>query len=62
MSEPADPAPKPAAPAQVGLPAERPAADAGAAVPATGTPLTPEEQMKRFADELKENDWGHQPC
>ena len=24
--------------------------------------LTPEEQMERFAQELKENDWGHQPC
>lgn len=23
--------------------------------------LTPEEQMARFAKELKENDWGHQP-
>jgi hypothetical protein len=24
--------------------------------------LTPEEQMARFAKELQENDWGHQPC
>ena len=24
--------------------------------------LTPEEQMERFAKEMKENDWGHQPC
>jgi hypothetical protein len=24
--------------------------------------LTPEEQMALFAKELKENDWGHQPC
>jgi len=24
--------------------------------------LTPEEQMERFARELKEADWGHQPC
>ncbi|MBL9209392.1 MAG: hypothetical protein JNL92_02940 [Opitutaceae bacterium] len=24
--------------------------------------LTPEEQMERFARELKETDWGHQPC
>lgn len=25
-------------------------------------PLTPEEQMELFAQELKETDWGHQPC
>lgn len=31
------------------------------AVPAAGE-LTPEEQMERFAQELKETDWGHQPC
>ena len=33
--------------------------------PAEGAPagqLTPEEQMALFAKELKENDWGHQPC
>jgi shikimate dehydrogenase len=24
--------------------------------------LSPEEQMERFAADLKENDWGHQPC
>jgi len=24
--------------------------------------LTPEEQMKRFEQALKEEDWGHQPC
>jgi SAM-dependent methyltransferase len=24
--------------------------------------LSPDEQMERFAQELKENDWGHQPC
>lgn len=24
--------------------------------------LTPEEQMARFEKELKEQDWGHQPC
>jgi len=24
--------------------------------------LTPEEQMRLFEKELKENDWGHQPC
>lgn len=24
--------------------------------------LTPEEQMARFEEQLKEDDWGHQPC
>ena len=24
--------------------------------------LTPEEQMARFEEDLKEADWGHQPC
>lgn len=30
--------------------------------PGDASKLTPEEQMERFAKELKENDWGHQPC
>ena len=30
--------------------------------PDTAHVPTPEEQMARFAKELKENDWGHQPC
>ena len=25
-------------------------------------PLTPEEQMAAYEEDLKENDWGHQPC
>ncbi len=24
--------------------------------------LTPEEQMARYEEALKEDDWGHQPC
>ncbi len=24
--------------------------------------LTPEEQLALYEKELKENDWGHQPC
>ena len=24
--------------------------------------LTAEEQMAQYEDDLKENDWGHQPC
>lgn len=30
--------------------------------PAEANRLTPEEQMALFEKELKENDWGHQPC
>jgi hypothetical protein len=26
------------------------------------TQLTPEEQMALYEKELKEDDWGHQPC
>jgi hypothetical protein len=29
---------------------------------ARATELTPEEQMALFEKELKESDWGHQPC
>ena len=25
-------------------------------------PLTPEEQMALYEKDLKETDWGHQPC
>jgi hypothetical protein len=34
------------------------AADKGAAP----QQLTPEEQMALYEKDLKENDWGHQPC
>ena len=30
--------------------------------PAPAKPLTPEEQMAAYEEDLKENDWGHQPC
>lgn len=36
--------------------------EAQAAIFASGPLLSPDEQMQRFAEELKENDWGHQPC
>jgi hypothetical protein len=44
-----------------------PAPSGSADVPVLGEPvpvdqLTPEEQMARFEKELKEKDWGHQPC
>ena len=29
---------------------------------ATPKELTPEEQMALYEKDLKENDWGHQPC
>jgi hypothetical protein len=43
---------------------------AAAAEPAAGNgkgaapakDLTPDEQMALYEDDLKENDWGHQPC
>lgn len=39
------------------------ASDAPAAhPPASANALTPEEQMALFEKDLKENDWGHQPC
>jgi hypothetical protein len=38
--------------------------DVQAPEPATGEvkELTAEEQMALYEKELKENDWGHQPC
>lgn len=36
--------------------------EAGHGELAKSKPLTPEEQMARFEEELKESDWGHQPC
>ncbi len=50
--------PSPATPAAA---TGQPPNPAPAAVPAA-RPLTPEEQMEAFAQDLKENDWGHQPC
>jgi len=42
--------------AEAGTPGGSP--DAADAAP----PLSKEEQMARFEDQLKEDDWGHQPC
>ncbi len=30
--------------------------------PANSNKMTPEEQMALYEKELKEDDWGHQPC
>ena len=54
MADPTQPHPRPVPQPE---PEESTSAEAGA-----GKPLTPEEQMERFAQDLKENDWGHQPC
>lgn len=48
-------------------PAQNPASASSAPTPPPTTAdkapaLTPEEQMEKFAEELKEQDWGHQPC
>ena len=45
---------KPAAPAGPGVAPEN--------APIPTSKLTPEEQMAAFEKDLKENDWGHQPC
>jgi hypothetical protein len=40
-----------------------PAEDASKGVePAAAEQLSAEEQMALYEKELKENDWGHQPC
>jgi hypothetical protein len=55
---------------QRNLASDPPPSGEAASVPASdvtsggGAPnqLTPEEQMALFEKDLKENDWGHQPC
>ena len=55
LPDPKEPLPpKPAAPAEE--------ADSKKDAPPAANQLTPEEQMARFEAELKETDWGHQPC
>jgi hypothetical protein len=49
LSPPANPSLK-----NVTSPASEPVADPNS--------LSPDEQMARFEQELKETDWGHQPC
>jgi hypothetical protein len=44
------------------LPPGSAANSANAGTPVTANKLTPEEQMALYEKELKENDWGHQPC
>ncbi len=54
-SDPVPPLPSvPTAPAHIAAP------ETAADLPAPA--LTPEEQMALYEKELKETDWGHQPC
>jgi hypothetical protein len=39
-----------------------PPEDLAKGAPTPVNELSPEEQMARFEDALKEEDWGHQPC
>ena len=43
-------------------PAETAALTSAPDQPSEVSQLTAEEQMALFEKELKENDWGHQPC
>lgn len=49
-------------PPAAGTPATPPAAPLAADAVPDPSQLTPEEQMALFEKELKETDWGHQPC
>lgn len=63
MAEPAAPEVPREAPPGAGSPPVGAIRDAGpAAPPPAPDQLSPEEQMVRFERELKEQDWGHQPC
>jgi len=59
--------PSPTGPTKVGpqaseaMPQTTPA-PAGAATPESVKQLSKEEQMAAFEEDLKYNDWGHQPC
>ena len=44
------------------LPADRAADLPSAGEAAASKKLTKDEQMALYEKELKENDWGHQPC
>jgi hypothetical protein len=55
VSAPPPNAPAPLTSTNIGAPSITPD-------PATPSNLSPEEQMALFEKELKETDWGHQPC
>ena len=54
-----DAPPVPAGPAAEAVTTNVPIADASNV---SARPLSREEQMARFEEALKEEDWGHQPC
>ncbi len=63
-AEPRPPPPAahpPTAPAAAS-PSAEPASSVSSETSPPANPLTPEEQMALFEQELKETDWGHQPC
>lgn len=43
-------------------PPENVAQPSTASEPPAARKLTPEEQMALYEKDLKDNDWGHQPC
>ena len=57
-----DPTNRPPAEDKMSFETITPAADAMSREQADVNKLTAEEQMARFEKELKEEDWGHQPC
>jgi hypothetical protein len=49
------------------VPAVKSPPDGGAEIPSAAEPvvskkLTEDEQMALYENDLKDNDWGHQPC
>ena len=62
QSKEARPESKPAVKPVSPLPADTVAGAPAKEEPSAAQKLSPEEQWERFEKELKENDWGHQPC
>jgi hypothetical protein len=63
MSElPANDEPSAKPPGEIASPGSAAANPAAASEPPAAGQLTKEEQWALFEKELKESDWGHQPC
>lgn len=54
--------PKPGEDSRPQIPAPLAAAESPGSPAPAAPKLTPEEQMALYEKELKETDWGHQPC